>query len=103
LIISRPTKNRVKHFCAKDGWDFDFKKRGCAYPSKLEKPVEEMRDGQLLKFNDSGEVVAYIFVGSGAYKEDDLDKPTFLCHMMVDKVNFKRLSDEVNEVLRIKY
>jgi len=88
----------------KEGKTPDEKTKGYGYPPKLEKPVKKMKDGTLLRFNPrGGEVVAYIFVGDGKYKDDDLEKPTFLRHKLVDKISFKRTSDEPIEIIKIKY
>lgn len=88
----------------KEGKNLDEKTKGYAYPPKLEKPVKKMKDGTMLPFNrNGGEVVAYIFAGDGQYKDDDLEKPAFLRHKLVDKISFKRTNDKPIEVIKIKY
>jgi hypothetical protein len=78
--------------------------KGYAYPPKLEKPVRITKNGQVLPFNPRGGMVkAYVFSGDGQYKPEDIDKPAFLRHKLVDKVKFKRTSDQPIEVLQIRY
>lgn len=78
--------------------------KGYAYPPKLEKPVRKMKDGAPLKFNPmGGKVYAYIFAGTGSYKEEDIEKPAFLRHKLVDKIKFKRTSNTPIEILEISY
>ncbi|KKP36583.1 MAG: hypothetical protein UR23_C0016G0008 [Candidatus Roizmanbacteria bacterium GW2011_GWA2_32_13] len=88
----------------KEGKTPDETTKGYGYPPKLEKPVKKKKDGTSLIFNPrGGEVVAYIFAGEGKYKNEDMDKPTFLRHKLVDKVSFKRTSDQPTEIIKIKY
>mgnify|MGYP001579996166 CR=1 FL=1 len=80
------------------------KTKGYAYPPKLEKPIKKMKNGTSLIFSPrGGEVAAYIFAGEGKYKDEDIDKPTFLRHKLVDKISFKRTSDKPIEIIKIKY
>jgi hypothetical protein len=80
------------------------KTRGYAYPPKLEKPVKKMKDETPLMFNPrGGKVTAYIFAGIGSYKDEDLDKPRFIRHKLVDKIRFKRMSNKPVEVLEVSY
>lgn len=79
---------------AREGKMLTAKTKGFCYPPKLEKPVKKM---------ESGEVVAYIFAGVGKYKDEDLDKPTFLRHQLVSRVKFKRTSSEPVAILKTKY
>ena len=89
---------------AKEGKELTQDTKGYAYPPKLEKPVKKTKAGTPLQFNPrGGEVVAYIFAGQGNYKDEDIDKPAFLRHKLVDKIKFKRTSDQPIEVLKIKY
>ena len=88
----------------KEGKPPDEKTRGYAYPPKLEKPVKKMKDETPLRFNPhGGKVQAYIFAGTGSYKDEDLEKPTFLRHKLVNKISFRRISDEPMQVLEIIY
>lgn len=88
----------------KEGKDLLSETKGYAYPPKLEKPVKKMKDGSPLRFGSrGGEVVAYIFVGDGQYKDEDVDKPAFLRHKLVDKISFKRKSNQPDVVLKVKY
>lgn len=87
----------------KTGHKFSPEVRGYAYPPKLEKPVKKMKNNRPLRFKSTGVINAYIFAGSGGYKEEDLDKPAFLRHRLVSKVNFKRTNNQPIEVLEIKY
>lgn len=88
----------------KYGKTFDEKIKGYAYPPKLEKLVKKMKDGTPLHFNPhGGEVVAYIFAGEGKYKDEDIDKPTFLRHKLVDKISFKRTGDKPIEIIKARY
>ena len=88
----------------KEGKDLTQNKKGYAYPPKLEKPVKKTKAGTPLVFNPrGGEIIAYIFAGQGNYKDEDIDKPAFLRHKLVDKVSFKRSSDQPVEILKIKY
>lgn len=88
----------------KEGKDPSSRIKGYGYPPKLQKPVKKMKDGTPLRFSpNGGEVMAYIFAGSGSYKDEDMDKPTFLRHQMVDKVTFKRTSNEPVQVLKVSY
>ena len=88
----------------KEGQTLSPETKGYAYPPKLEKPVKKNKAGESLKFNPhGGEVVAYIYAGQGSYKDADINKPAFLRHQMVDKINFKRTGGAPIEVLRVKY
>jgi hypothetical protein len=88
----------------KEGKDLSSEIKGYAYPPKLEKPVKKTKAGNPLQFSPrGGDVVAYIFAGQGSYKNEDIDKPAFLRHKLVDKVSFKRTSDRPIEILKIKY
>jgi len=88
----------------KEGKDLSLETKGYAYPPKLEKPVKKTKKGLPLEFSlRGGEVAAYIFAGQGNYKNEDIDKPAFLRHKLVDKVIFKRTSDQPIEILKIKY
>ncbi|MFA5133937.1 MAG: hypothetical protein WC459_04010 [Patescibacteria group bacterium] len=78
--------------------------KGYGYPPKLEKPVKKLKDGSPLPFNPSGGTVkAYIFTGEGAYKDEDIDYPTFLRHQLVERFKFKRASNQPAETLEVKY
>ncbi len=89
---------------AREGKILTAKTKGYCYPPKLEKPVKKMESGERLSFRPSGgEVVAYIFAGVGKYKDEDLDKPTFLRHQLVSRVKFKRTSSEPVAILKTKY
>lgn len=88
----------------KEGKELTKNTKGYAYPPKLEKPVKKTKLGLPLQFNShGGEVVAYIFAGEGKYKEEDIDKPTFLRHKLVDKIKFKRTGDQPVGVLKVRY
>ncbi len=88
----------------KAGADFSPEVKGYAYPPKLHKPVKKMKDGSPLSWGTKGgEVVAYIYAGAGEYKEDDLHKPTFLRHQLVDVITFKRTSSEPIATLKARY
>lgn len=88
----------------KEGKDLSAEIKGYAYPPKLEKPVKKTKAGTPLQFSPrGGEVVAYIFAGQGSYTAEDIDKPAFLRHKLVDKISFKRTSDQPIEVLKVKY
>lgn len=88
----------------REGKDPNEKTKGYSYPPKLEKPVKKMKDGSILPFNrNGGDVVAYIFAGDGRYVDEDIDKPAFLRHKLVDKIKFHRTSQTPIEILRIKY
>lgn len=88
----------------KEEKDLTQNTKGYAYPPKLEKPVKKTKAGTPLQFNPrGGEVVAYIFAGQGNYKDEDIDKPTFLRHKLVDKISFKRTGDKPIETIKIKY
>ena len=88
----------------KEGRELIQNTKGYAYPPKLEKLVKKTKAGMPLQFNSrGGEVVAYIFAGEGKYKEEDIDKPTFLRHKLVDKIKFKRTSDQPVGVLKVRY
>ena len=89
---------------AKEGKELTRDTKGYAYPPKLEKPVRKTKAGVPLRFSpNGGEVVAYIFAGQGNYKDEDIDKPAFLRHKLVDKIKFKRIIDQPVEILKIKY
>jgi hypothetical protein len=78
--------------------------KGFAYPPRLEKPVKKTKRGTPIILGPrGGEVVAYVFAGDGRYREEDLEKPAFLRHKLVDKIKFKRTSDHPVEVLRVVY
>lgn len=88
----------------KEGKNPDEKTKGYAYPPKLEKPVKKMKNGSILPFNrEGGEVAAYIFAGEGRYANEDMDKPAFLRHKLVDKIKFRRISQSPVEILRVRY
>ncbi len=87
----------------KEGRPFSSEIKGYGYPPKLHKPVKKMKDGSMLPFAKHGEVVAYVYAGTGGYKEEDIDKPTFLRHQLVEKISFKRSSDEPTQVLKARY
>ncbi len=88
----------------KEGKDLSSETKGYAYPPKLEKPVKKMKDGSSLRFGPrGGEVVAYIFVGDGQYKDEDIDKPAFLRHKLVGVIKFKRKSDHPDIILKTNY
>lgn len=88
----------------KEGKDWSPETKGYAYPPKLEKPVKKMKDGSPLRFSSrGGEVAAYIFVGDGQYKDEDVVKPAFLRHKLVDKIRFKRKSNQPDVVLKVEY
>lgn len=88
----------------KRGKDITSITKGYAYPPNLEKTVKKMEDGSLLPFSENGgEVVAYIFGGSGKYKDEDIEKPAFARHQLVSKVKFKRSSNEPIEILKVTY
>src|SRR3989338_3771495 len=79
----------------KEGKFPDNGTRGYGYPPKLEKPVRKMKDGRPVQLPaHGGKVQAKIFQGVGSYKEEDLDKPTFMRHELVDKFSFRRASDQ---------
>ena len=88
----------------KEGGKVTASTKGYAYPPKLEKPVKKMKNGIPLPFgNYGGEVAAYIFSGQGEYKREDLEKPAFLRSRLVDKVKFKRTSDQPVQVITVRY
>jgi len=88
----------------KNGEKISEDTKGYAYPPKLEKPVKKMKDGSLLQFSPrGGEVIAYIFEGDGKYKDEDIEKPAFLKHKLVDRIIFKRTNDEPIKIIKIKY
>lgn len=88
----------------KEGKKVDFGSKGYGYPPKLEKPVKRMRNGEPLQFSPKGgEVMAYVFAGEGEYKNEDLDKPTFLRNKLVDRIKFKRASDNPIQTIKTTY
>lgn len=89
---------------AKDGKFPDNSTRGNGYPPKLEKLVKKMRDGTPLRLSTfGGKVQAKVYPGVGSYKDEDLDKPTFMRHELVDKFTFRRVSDQPIAVLEVQY
>ena len=88
----------------KDGRVPDNTTRGYGYPPKLEKPIQKMKDGRPLQLPiHGGKVQAKIFQGVGSYKDEDLDKPTFMRHELVSKFSFRRTSDQPIDVLDVQY
>jgi hypothetical protein len=70
----------------------------------LEKPVKKLVTGNSLPWGEKGGIVmAYVFEGQGRYKDEDLDKPTFLRNRLVKKIMFKRTSNQPVETLETKY
>lgn len=87
----------------KEGRPFDAAVKGYGYPPKLQKPVKKMKDGSPLPFGKHGEVLAYVYAGSGSYKDEDLSIPTFLRHQLAKRIGFKRISNEPIKVLKATY
>ena len=87
----------------KEGKPFDASVKGYGYPPKLQKPVKKMKNGSPLPFGKHGQVLAYVYAGTGSYKDEDLIKPTFLRHQLVTRIGFKRKSNEPIEVLKVTY
>ena len=88
----------------KEGKEISEETKGYAYTPKLEKPVKKMKDNSPLQFNlNGGEVIAYIFEGEGKYKDEDIEKPTFLRNKLVDKISFKRKSNKPIKILKVRY
>lgn len=83
----------------KEGKILDQSTRGYGYPPKLEKPVRKMKDGTPLRIDRCASITAYVFSGNGSYKNEDLDKPTFLRHKLVDKFSFRRTAHEPIAIL----
>lgn len=79
------------------------KTRGYGFAPKLDKFVRKRKDGSLVPLRNGDVVQAFVYAGTGSYKESDIDKPAFLRHRLIDKFSFSRLSDEPVEVLEIKY
>lgn len=76
--------------------------RGYGFAPKLDKSVRKRKDGTLVPLRKGDEIQAFVFSGVGSYKEEDMEKPTFLRHKLVDRFRFKRSSDEPVEVLEMK-
>ena len=81
----------------------DQSTRGYGYPPKLEKPVKKMKNGMPLEIHHNATVQAFIFPGVGSYKEEDIEKPAFLRHKLVDRFSFRRISDEPIAVLETSF
>jgi len=110
INFANNTKNFVEVVFAIDGREvkngekISEDTKGYAYPPKLEKTVKKMKDGSSLQFSPhGGEVIAYIFEGDGKYKDEDIEKPAFLKHKLVDRIIFKRTNDEPIKIIKIKY
>ena len=83
--------------------EFSPEIKGHAYPPKLDKPIKKDKKGNPLEFDpDRDEIIAYVFEGEGKYKEEDIEKPAFLRHKMVDKIIFKRTSNEPIKVIKLE-
>lgn len=87
----------------KEGKVPDQSTRGYGYPPKLEKPVKKMKNGMPLEIRHNATVQAFIFPGVGSYKEEDIEKPAFLRHKLVDKFSFRRTADEPIAVLEMQF
>lgn len=87
----------------KEGKVPDRSTRGYGYPPKLEKPVRKMKDGSPLRIDRHANVMAYVFQGNGSYKNEDLEKPTFLRHKLVDRFSFRRTTDEPIAILKMSF
>jgi hypothetical protein len=105
------TKNFVEVLFTIDGKEIKFgfepneDTRGYGYTPGLEKDITKMKDGRPLQFRllRSGVAKALIFAGVGKYKEEDIDKPTFLRHRLVKKFTFHRTSARPVAELEAKY
>ena len=75
--------------------------KGFGYAPKLEKPVRKDREGNFIPLKKGDAVRAMVYRGEGSYKDEDLEKPTFLRHRLIDKFSFKRTSDEPVEILEM--
>ena len=87
----------------KEGKVPDQSTRGYGYPPKLEKPVKKMKNGLILSIARNATIQAFIFPGVGSYKEEDIEKPAFLRHKLVDKFSFRRTADEPIAVLETHF
>lgn len=81
---------------------FNTISRGYGFAPKLDKSVRKNKNGSLIPVQKGDVVKAFIFSGVGSYKEEDIEKPAFLRHKLIEKFHFRRLSNEPVEVLEMK-
>ena len=88
----------------KSGIAFTTSARGYGYPPKLDRAVKTSRDDVPLPFSrHGGEVAAYIFSGTGRYRDEDIHLPTFMRNRIVKKMKFWRGDNESPTVLTCRY
>ncbi len=88
----------------KTGKKYSGGERGYCYPDHYERNIKEA--ARAIRISDSSNIKAYVYEGSGEYKETDFDMPPFIRRKLGEKVVsenkkalFKRLSNSPSAIL----